>query len=355
MRLSEKQIEDVFAVYHEQLIESNLKLIGRQYSLENKLRVDLLFKDKKGKNLALELKKDAITREDVGQTLQYAGLIKDSRIILAAPIIASSIKTAFEHYGIEYIEFSLTEIEKLYHKLQSSPKEKIRPSKLDLPKIIHSEPLESRTLVDGNIAFKVTYNDSNWYGVCSEDVYRYNVEHRTWCGIQADNKYSCRHKQYKDTDDLDLDFLPCYESIVLKELSFSPGINHGPKLTDIPRRCLDAKKGKFAIFTSREPGESENERFIFAIGVIQSIYPSGDIGASERFVCDKKTALIFGKNNYPKYWKYYKNPNTDRVAWNTGLFRYINDKTVRQLLQDIQRYTDKTLSSRATELLKILK
>ena len=354
MKLSEKQIEDVFAVYHEQLIESNLKLIGRQYSLENKLRVDLLFKDKKGKNLALELKKDAITREDVGQTLQYAGLIKDSRIILATPIIASSIKTAFEHYGIEYIEFSLTEIEKLYHKLQYSTKEKIKPSKLDLPRIIHSESLNSRALVDGNIAFKVTYNDSNWYGVCSEDVYKYNVEHRKWCGNQAKNKYSCRHKQYKDPKDLDLDFLPCYESIVLKELSFSPGINHGPKLNGIPRRCLGAKKGKIAIFTSRDRGESENERFIFAIGVIQSIYPSGVIGESERFVCDKKTALIFGKSNYPKYWKYYKNPNTDRIAWDTGLFRYINDKTVRQLLQDVQQYKDKTLSSKATELLKIL-
>lgn len=355
MKLSEKQIEDVFAVYHEQLIESNLKLIGRQYSLENKLRVDLLFKDKKGKNLALELKKDAITREDVGQTLQYAGLIKDSRIILAAPVIASSIKTAFEHYGIEYIEFSLTEIEKLYLKLQSSPKEKIMPSKIDLPRIIHSEPLNSRALIDGNIAFKVTYNDSNWYGVCKEDTYKYNVEHRTWCGIQAEYKDSCRHKQYQKTEDLDIDFLPCYESIVLKELSFSPGINHGSKLNNIPKRCLAAKKGKFAIFTSRELGESENERFIFAIGVIQSIFPSGGIGESEYFVCDKKTALVFGKSNYPNYWKYYKNPNTDRVVWGTGLFRYINDKTVRRLLQDVQHYEDKTLSSRATELLKILK
>jgi len=101
-KITEKQIEDVFEIFYEELLEGGLTLKGRQVVLENRLRIDLLFEDKKGKNLVLELKRDAITKEDIGQILDYAGLIKNSRVILAAPIISKRIKIAFEHYGIEY-------------------------------------------------------------------------------------------------------------------------------------------------------------------------------------------------------------------------------------------------------------
>ena len=38
--------------------------------------------------------------------------------MLIAPIIPTSIKIAFEHYGIDYREFSLSKIEELYDKVK---------------------------------------------------------------------------------------------------------------------------------------------------------------------------------------------------------------------------------------------
>jgi len=358
--MTEKQIEDVFEVFHEKLIEKGLVFQSRQFSLESGQRVDLLFKDVNNKNVVVELKKDAITREDVGQTLQYAGLIKNSRVILAAPIISSSIKTAFEHYGIEYIEFSITEIEKLYDKIKDKKISVNQIQNIEIPLQIIAEPLHNKRLQDGNIAFKVTFNDRNWNGVCSPDVAEYNFKHRTWCGIQSKFKDNCQHKMYSHFTKMNSlsDNFPCHDSIALKDLFFYAGHFHGEKHNNEPKRCLHAKVNKIALFTSRKNGEPENERFVFAIGQIHYIETVTDErGDFEYFHCDKSSALIFNKDNYPQYWKYYRNANNpDRIAWNTGLFRYLSDKVVRSVLEDIVgsvKYT-KNIKEKASNLLKLV-
>lgn len=346
--LSERQIEDVFEIFHEQLLEKGLELISRQHILDNRLRVDLLFIDKNGKNVVVELKKDTISREDVGQAMQYAGLIKNSRVILAAPIIATSIKNAFDHYGIEYLEFDLSEIQNLYEQIRDKTREQniTIAKEIKLPQNVIKEPLSSKSKKDGNIAFKVTYTDSDWKGVCSPNVAAYNFRHRTWCGIQADFDINCQSIEFSNPDDLSTDFFPCHDCIAQKELTFYPGHFHGEKHNNEPMRCLDAKVGKIAVFTSRESGEPENERFIFAIGQMsyfEEVYDPNN-NNYERFHCDKNTALIF-QNNRPKYWKYYSNANNpDRIAWNMGLFRYLDDDVIFNLLTDIidtNRYPNK--------------
>jgi len=356
MAISEKQIEDVFTTFHEQLLGKGFKFTGRQVKLDNGLRVDLVFTDQQKKIVILEIKKDAITREDVGQTLQYAGMIENSRVILAAPIFSSSIKKAFDHYGIEYIEFDIQLIEKLLKGISNKSVKKEEIQKITIPKRIISEPLSTKTKPDGNIAFKVTFTDKNWSGVCSDRVYNYNINKRVWCGIQSQFKTNCRSKIYKNMDDPKLDSIPCYDAIALKNLFFSPGINHGPVKTDTPRRCLNAKVRKLAIFTSLEPGEPENERFIFAIGQIKVIKATNAITSQEEtFYCDQGTAIKFSKDNYPKFWNYYFNANSpDHIAWGTGLFRYITDKIARSCLNDIiiSEKTPKAMKKKADVLLK---
>lgn len=147
---------------------------------------------------------------------------------------------------------------------------------------------------------------------------------------------------YANPNKLSIDFAPCHDCIALKELMFYAGHYHGDKHNNEPIRCLDAKVGKFAVFTSREPGEGENERFIFAIGQMDYFEPVIDErGNYEYFHCDKKSALVFSKNNYPKFWKYYRNQNNpNRIAWNTGLFRYLNDNMVLNILEDIIKSPD---------------
>ena len=69
----------------------------------NNLRADLYFVDRSGKNIIVELKREPISREDIGQLIQYSGTVKNSKVMLIAPFIPPAIKTAVEHYGIDYI------------------------------------------------------------------------------------------------------------------------------------------------------------------------------------------------------------------------------------------------------------
>jgi len=88
MSLNERQIEDVFSVFYKTLISKELTLVGRQCTMADR-RVDLLFTDKAKRKVIVELKRKAPTREDVGQLLEYAGMIENPRVILAAPVISS--------------------------------------------------------------------------------------------------------------------------------------------------------------------------------------------------------------------------------------------------------------------------
>jgi hypothetical protein len=241
MGLSEKQIEDVFQVFYKRLISKDLQLIGRQKSVQG-LRVDLLFKDVSGKNVVLELKKDAVTRADIGQVMEYAGLVQNSRVILAAPIIVATIKQAFDHYGIEYLEFNAEKIEELWDRIKrEKPPENLEDVRI--PTSVVREPL-GRRKPDGNIAFKVTYVDSGWNGVCSDKLYQYNIVHRVWCKEQDPE---CRAPEYRNPTLLDLENYPCLDSIAMKTLHFQSGYFHNGPREWQPIRCLQAMRGKLVF------------------------------------------------------------------------------------------------------------
>src|SRR5882724_8843997 len=219
--LTERQIEDVFERFHEQLVEPGLRPLGRQQTLPGtRLKVDLLFEDRARCNVVLELKRHS----------------------------ASAIKTAFEHYGIRYIEFSMTEIAKLHGRLGPARSASPRPVNHDITALVRGavpEPLAARTLKDGNIAFKVTWNDRGWARVCSPDAFQFNVfDKKTfWCCEQSEWPNSCQSGVYRGKA-LSADLYPCYDSVALATLSFSPGWNHR---TDAPYVCKEAKVGKVAL------------------------------------------------------------------------------------------------------------
>lgn len=333
MNLTEKQIEDVFEIFHAELIESGLTLIERQHIFDNRLRADLIFQDINGTKVIIELKRTAVTRENIGQLLEYHGLFDTPkvRVILASPFIPETIRKSFEHFGIEYIQFSLTEIEKLYEQIKDKPRTEIKKEKIELPKSILTRPL-SEKIIDGNIAFKITFNDKEWMNVCSKDVADYNFKHRTWCKIQSTYEDNCQAPIWQERIEKG-ESSPCADCVSLRYMSFYPGHFHGSKHNNEPKRCLGAKMGKFALFTSKEPGANEMDRFIFAIGQINEISTLKDADF-ETIGCDMER-FVYIPNNDLKYWKFFRNTNTDRIAWNTGLFRYVDDKTIRLILENI--------------------
>jgi hypothetical protein len=327
MKLKEKQIGDVFEALYPQLGLRNFNLVKREYSLGGQT-VDFLFQDSDQHKVALELKADAATNRDLGQVLAYKRLFP--HVILAAPFFSSSMKSLCDHYGIDYLEFDLKVISGLYNQMKRGS----QPSPLALanqvlPNTV-TDRFENKKLKDGNVAFKVTYVDSGWNGVCSPSLYEINSKHRVWCGQgQTEYNIDCQSERFKNPDALTVDNIPCWDSIAAKTLSFSPGVYHNGPRKGLPIRCLQAKVHKLALFTSLEPGATQHERFVFAIAQIEDISPETEEKEYEWIRCKQDTALIFQKGKYPNFWKYY------RTEWRTGLFRYVDDNQVRNLLKDI--------------------
>jgi len=109
----EREFEDILAAYPE-LIEENLTLEGRQVNVDRKL-IDLLFKDRHGQHLIVELKAGVARREHIAQLLDYAGYKieqKDApvRIMLVAHRIPENFKHSFDYFGFEYKEITAPQL-----------------------------------------------------------------------------------------------------------------------------------------------------------------------------------------------------------------------------------------------------
>jgi hypothetical protein len=346
MKLREKQIGDVFEAFYPQLVPRNLKFVKREYSLGGQT-LDFLFQDGDQQDVGLELKADAATNKDLGQVLGYKRVVP--RVILAAPFISSSMKSLCDHYGIDYLEFDLRLISSLY----KSMKDGFKPDPPE-PRNPVVGRFEDKTVKDGNVAFKVTYVDSGWNGVCSHNLYEFNRKHRVWCGQgQTECGVDCQSEEFKNPDVLTVDNYPCFDSVAAKTLSFSPGVYQNGPRQGMPIRCLQAKVGKLAVFTSLEPGavDAQRGRFVFAIAQISDVLPENDEREYEMISCKQDTGLIFEKGTYPNFWKYYQKD------WRTGLFRYLDDNQVGRFLKDI---TDPTngyaahIREAASRLLRIV-
>lgn len=235
---------------------------------------------------------------------------------------------------------------------------KVNKKNIEIPKEVIKESLESKRVRDGNIAFKVTYVDSGWNGVCSPNIADFNFKNRTWCKIQSTHPINCQSDEYSTLEKIKTNGEPCADCVARTYLSFYAGHYHGSKKNNEPIRCLNAKLGKIGIFTSREPGTKENERFIFAIGEIYEIETVQENNGIpfEEYYLNPELTLEFSERVAPKFWKYYNNPNNpQRIAWNTGLFRYLNDKTVRKILDDISiQFKNKLTIPQKNALIKLL-
>ncbi|MBC8181793.1 DUF91 domain-containing protein [candidate division KSB1 bacterium] len=111
--MNEKTLEDVICKYPE-LIEDKLSFKGRQVMVERK-RVDVLFEDKFGQKLIVEIKKGAVRRGDVAQLLDYEGyfLSQDDptvRVMLVGNRVPENLRRSLDHHGFEWKELSITKL-----------------------------------------------------------------------------------------------------------------------------------------------------------------------------------------------------------------------------------------------------
>jgi len=108
--MTERDLEDILERYPE-LIEDGLALEGRQVPLGRR-HVDLVFRDKYGQRLIIELKQGTILREHIGQIFEYEGDFltpedPNVRVMLIGNRVPPNLRRSLEHHGFEWREFTL--------------------------------------------------------------------------------------------------------------------------------------------------------------------------------------------------------------------------------------------------------
>lgn len=186
-----------------------------------------------------------------------------------------------------------------------------------------------------NVAFKCTWNDKDFAGICSRKVYEYNRQAgRIWCNQSENNCQEITEEEFKNGD------IPCYESNILIDYSFSSGIHHIGNKSGEAIALRNVKVGKMALLTTREPEMEEKDRYIFAIFDIENIddrrYNGKQLEAVKIFG-NKHTSIKIDKRIKLKFWDFYRNQNNpDNIQWGTGLFRYISDVIILKLLNNLK-------------------
>jgi hypothetical protein len=118
----EKDIENLLASYPDEFFPGEgFKLIDQQFTIEGR-RVDILFEDKHGRQIIVEVKRGILSREASGQIAEYYGLLKNAdetksyELILCANIIPKERKVFLETIGIDCKELGIAQISNIASK-----------------------------------------------------------------------------------------------------------------------------------------------------------------------------------------------------------------------------------------------
>lgn len=111
--MKECDFESILERYPE-LIEEGMILEGRQVALGRK-HIDLLFRDKFGQKLIVELKRGTILRKHISQIFDYEGdiLFPDDpnvRVMLIGNRVPPNFRRSLEHHGFEWREFTFNHL-----------------------------------------------------------------------------------------------------------------------------------------------------------------------------------------------------------------------------------------------------
>ncbi len=118
----EKDIENLLANYPDEFFPGEgFKLIDQQFTIEGR-RIDILFEDKHGRQIIVEVKRGILSREASGQIAEYYGLLKNAdetknyELILCANIIPKERKVFLETIGIDCKELGIAQISQIANK-----------------------------------------------------------------------------------------------------------------------------------------------------------------------------------------------------------------------------------------------
>lgn len=177
-------------------------------------------------------------------------------------------------------------------------------------------------------AFKCAYNDNRgddrpvigYMGACSKATAVYNVKRGSpWCSLP---ECPCSRFVLKGGERPEG---PCYDSRLLVEWKAYAGFDHNGPYSWTPRRIVGAYEGGLAFLTTRYPGTSEAERFVFAAFVISEVV-AFDPEKSGWVAADPELRLALSQEELVFFWDYYRNAGRpEYIGWGSGRFRYLDD------------------------------
>lgn len=201
--------------------------------------------------------------------------------------------------------------------------------------------------VASNIAFKCNYCDGGssdetvgYKGVCSDEVLKYNtgMAKHVWCKNSQCNEYAKGNLSKEDlTAPSDGQEFVCYESQMLTQWRAYAGVVQSGVNKGKPMVLRQARVNSLALLTTRLPDAGDEDRFIFAVFLIDESYEGdskgeGYVGASPKY----RIELSLPEAQQLKFWDYYFNPKKpEKIVLGSGLHRYLTDIQAAQVLKKI--------------------
>ena len=130
---------------------------------------------------------------------------------------------------------------------------------------------------------------------------------------------------------------PCYESRIVDEWRFSPGMYHTDERNGDPIPMNGARTGKVALLTTRHPQcDTEAERIVFAVYEILDVRRDEDGLLWLESDADHSIRLSEQAAFALPYWRFKRLPASGKPDWRTGLFRYVPDQEVANFLHALE-------------------
>ncbi len=200
-----------------------------------------------------------------------------------------------------------------------------------------------------NVAFKCNFCDGGqssgrvgFSGVCSDEMIRHNIlrENKVWCSAEECpcTRYLCGEISREDLEAICADGgFVCYENQMLRDWKAFAGVVHNGKNKGRPMKLRHVRPNSLCVLTTREPGDPEEGRYIFAVFLVDDAYEgngreAGFVGANTEY----RIALPRSEARALLFWRYHANAQKpEEVAWGSGLHRYLDDRQAAQILRDI--------------------
>lgn len=277
--------------------------------------------------------------EQAEKKFQYPDAFK-SFLVIEDKTIMNELKTLIKVKKRDYL---LIAPEKIYNLVEEPQKTHEAPSK--------PAPVKKSKNKRHNIAFKCNYCDGGaadssvgYHGVCSDDIIQNNIkiEKRVWCSAEDSE---CRRYLAGEITRSELDAMcsgndagfVCHESQMLRDWKAFAGITQSGENKGQPVKLKEVKNDSLAVLTTRRPDSSEEERFVFAVFLVEGNYGGGlKEKAYVTTSSEYKMELAPAEASKILYWNYYFNINKpDLISLGSGMHRYLSDEQAAQILKDI--------------------